>query len=64
MTQFLPYLLVLACPLSMGVMMWMMMRMGGGDKDANDVRITDLEGQLRDLRTSEATQPKAVERIA
>ena len=64
MTQFLPYLLVLACPLSMGLMMWMMMRMGGGGKDANDVRIADLERQLRDLRTSEPTQPKAVERIA
>ena len=64
MTQFLPYLLVLACPLSMGVMMWMMMRMGAGDKDASDARLAELEGQLRDLKTNEQTQPKAVERIA
>jgi hypothetical protein len=48
----LPYLFFLACPISMGLMMWMMMR-----KDHNhasvptsDPRVAELESQVGELR--------------
>ena len=52
MDHILPYLLFLACPISMGVMMWMMMRKDHGQAptQAPDSRIGDLESQVNELR--------------
>ena len=52
MDHILPYLLFLACPISMGVMMWMMMRKDHGQapKPGPDSRIGDLESQVNELR--------------
>ena len=52
MENVLPYLLFLACPISMGVMMWMMMRKDHGHAPipASDSRVADLESQVNELR--------------
>ena len=52
MDHILPYLLFLACPVSMGVMMWMMMRMNHQQTPAShsDPRVADLESQVNELR--------------
>jgi hypothetical protein len=47
-------LLVLACPVSMGLMMWMMMRGRHGQGD-DTARITQLEQEIADLRGQGAT---------
>ncbi len=63
MIQLLPYLLFLLCPVSMGAMMWMMMR-GMGRAQPPDPRIAELESQVADLRSSrretraEAAEPQ------
>ncbi len=56
MSQFLPYLLVLVCPLTMGVMMWVMMR---GKGQQPDPRVAELERQLNDLRSPVANGRQA-----
>ena len=51
MTQLLPYLLILVCPITMGVMMWVMMR--GMDRGKQpDPRVADLESQVAELRSA------------
>ncbi len=52
MDHILPYLFLLACPVSMGVMMWMMMRKDHGQASAptSDPRLAELESQVNDLR--------------
>ncbi len=55
MSQMLPYLIFRACPVSMGVMMWMMMRSDHGRvrssvASASDPRIAELESQVAELR--------------
>ncbi len=52
MDHILPYLFFLACPISMGVMMWMMMRKDHSPASApkSDPRIAELESQVGELR--------------
>jgi len=50
-SQFLPYLLILVCPLTMGLMMWVMMR-GMGQAKHPDPRVAELESQLNELRSA------------
>ncbi len=54
MAQLLPYLLFLACPVGMGVMMWMMMRSNPSRQatPAADPRIAELQSQVNDLRSA------------
>ena len=59
MGQFLPYLLYLLCPLSLGAMAWMMMR-GTGTGNRNDTRIAELESQFAELRSSQREKPAEV----
>ena len=51
MSQLLPYLLILVCPLTMGVMMWVMMR-GMDHGKQPDPRIAELESQVAELRSA------------
>ena len=51
MSQLLPYLLILVCPLTMGVMMWVMMR-GMDHGKQPDPRVAELEGQVAELRSA------------
>jgi hypothetical protein len=48
----LPYLFFLACPISMGLMMWMMMRKDHNHASApkSDPRVAELESQVGELR--------------
>ena len=51
MSQLLPYALILVCPVTMGVMMWVMMRgMDHGQKP--DPRVAELESQVSELRSA------------
>lgn len=54
MAQALPYLVILACPISMGLMMWYMMRSqkgpGSGQQQTPDGRIARLEREIEMLR--------------
>jgi len=63
MSQLFPYLLILVCPVTMGLMMWLMMK-GMGQAKQPDPRVAELESQLNDLRSAvgrtgppEATEP-------
>lgn len=57
MNQVLPYLFFLSCPLSMGLMMWFMMRGMHGDRkeqsSASALRIAQLEREVDDLRAAQ-----------
>ena len=52
MDHILPYLFFLACPISMGVMMCMMMRKDHNPASApkSDPRVAELESQVGELR--------------
>ena len=52
MDHILPYLFFLACPISMGLMMWMMMRKDHNPVAApqSDPRVAELESQVGELR--------------
>ena len=52
--QYLPYLLFLACPISMGLMMWMMMGRNHNQMSASgpDPRMAELESQVNELRVA------------
>lgn len=61
MPQFLYPLVVLACPIGMGLMMWMMMR-GGNKNEADSAPATSeeiamLRNEVEHLRTFQAPQP-------
>lgn len=51
LNQLLLYLLILACPITMGVMMWVMMRGMDHDKQ-RDPRLAELESQVAELRSA------------
>ncbi|HEY8863292.1 MAG TPA: DUF2933 domain-containing protein [Candidatus Dormibacteraeota bacterium] len=55
MSQLLPYVLILACPVTMGVMMWVMMR-GMDHGQRPDPRVAELESQVAELRSA-VTRP-------
>lgn len=50
MDHILPYLFFLACPVSMGLMMWMMMRKDHASAPTSDPRVAELESQVGELR--------------
>ncbi len=60
MEHVLPYLLFLACPISMGAMMWYMMRaqQSGprGEAERPDARIARLEREIAELRSAHQNQ--------
>jgi hypothetical protein len=58
----LPYLFFLACPISMGLMMWMMMRKdhNSASTPQSDPRVAELESQVGELRMA-LHQRQAVE---
>jgi len=68
MSQFLPYVLILACPVSMGLMMWFMMRSPKGtqstQQESPDVRISRLEREIEALRGAHEPTPADQERPA
>jgi hypothetical protein len=55
MGHILPYVLVLACPLSMGAMMWLMMR----DKHRPDDDIGELKRRVQELERDRVTAEDA-----
>ena len=57
MSQLLPYLLILVCPLTMGVMMWVMMR-GMDHGKQPDSRVAELEIQIAELRSAMSRGPQ------
>lgn len=51
MSQLLPYLFILVCPLTMGVMMWVMMKDMDHGKTP-DPRVAELQSQVNELRSA------------
>lgn len=47
------WLLALACPVGMGVMMWLMMRGGHGGASATDEEIARLRAEVEELRRAQ-----------
>ena len=68
MSQVLPYVLILACPISMGLMMWFMMRSPKGSPstqpESPDLRISRLEREIEMLRGAHEQGPADQERPA
>jgi hypothetical protein len=73
LSQLFPYLLILVCPVSMGLMMWLMMR-GMGQGKQTDPRVAELESQVNELRSAasrdrqseapeQVVEPSAAERV-
>ena len=63
MNQVVPYLFFLSCPVSMGAMMWFMMRGTRGPKEQSsspDRRIAQLEREIHELR-AERREPEPLE---
>jgi len=62
-SQVLPYLFFLSCPVSMGLMMWFMMRgMQGEHKDESptiDPRIAQLEREVEALQDARQEREQA-----
>jgi len=65
MNQVLPYVPALLCPISMGAMMWCMMRgssrTGAPDREVVDRRVVQLErevGALRDALQRDAAESR------
>ena len=54
----LPYLLILVCPVTMGLMMWLMMRGMDRGPARPDPRVADLESQVRDLQSALKRKPQ------
>ena len=50
MSQLLPYLLLVVCPITMGLMMWLMMRGMDHGSMRPDPRVAELESQVAELR--------------
>jgi hypothetical protein len=51
-SQLLPYLLVLVCPIAMGLVMWLMMRGMNQGSARSNARVADLESQVAELRAT------------
>jgi hypothetical protein len=49
-SQLLPYLLLVVCPITMGLMMWLMMRGMDHGSMRSDPRVAELESQVAELR--------------
>jgi len=56
MTQFLLAAAPLACPIGMGVMMWMMMRGNHSPADAEQREVAQLRADIAELKSSRAHQ--------
>ncbi|CPV36269.1 hypothetical protein [Mycobacteroides abscessus] len=55
MADILPVLAVLACPVGMGVMMWMMMRDRGGTEIGQSQELQALRDEIAQLKAQRPT---------
>lgn len=51
------YLILLACPVGMGLMMWLMMRGNGSQTGTEERRIAQLEQEVRQLKSNGGGAP-------